>query len=341
MATQLEGARLLLQARGAPRRPARHAAAARDRDGEGGGQPRGEVRVRRGDPAARRLRLLAASTPSSASTATSAGCASAPARSRSSATSSAPTCCAARPRAGTRGSPAACAAGRVAAAWHARHVPASARGRSTAAPAARGTCPTAATHVVGDCSRRSPAGCAAAASGRGDVVAWQAPNWPEVVAPLPGVLAARRDRGTDPPPGRRRRGRPHRRHARPRRCSSRADDVAASASPPAASGARPSTARTRDPSDLASHLDRRVRGDARRACSTPSAASRTRRRRWLGAHGLTAADAVLMPAPLAHISGLLNGVLVPGVGRDADRAHGPVGSGAGARPDRDASASRS
>lgn len=30
-------------------------------------------------------------------------------------------------------------------------------------------------------------------------------------------------------------------------------------------------------------------------------------------HGLRADDAVLMPAPLAHISGLLNGVLVPGV----------------------------
>ena len=30
-------------------------------------------------------------------------------------------------------------------------------------------------------------------------------------------------------------------------------------------------------------------------------------------HGLTRADAVLMPAPLAHISGLLNAVLIPGV----------------------------
>ncbi|MBV8560894.1 MAG: AMP-binding protein, partial [Acidimicrobiia bacterium] len=30
-------------------------------------------------------------------------------------------------------------------------------------------------------------------------------------------------------------------------------------------------------------------------------------------HGLDGSDAVLMPAPLAHISGLLNGVLVPGV----------------------------
>jgi cyclohexanecarboxylate-CoA ligase len=30
------------------------------------------------------------------------------------------------------------------------------------------------------------------------------------------------------------------------------------------------------------------------------------------AHGLSATDAVLMPAPLAHVSGLLNGILVPG-----------------------------
>ncbi|HMQ26593.1 MAG TPA: AMP-binding protein, partial [Acidimicrobiales bacterium] len=30
-------------------------------------------------------------------------------------------------------------------------------------------------------------------------------------------------------------------------------------------------------------------------------------------HGLGAGDAVLMPAPLAHVSGLLNGVLLPGV----------------------------
>jgi acyl-CoA synthetase (AMP-forming)/AMP-acid ligase II len=34
----------------------------------------------------------------------------------------------------------------------------------------------------------------------------------------------------------------------------------------------------------------------------------------LGVHGLSSADAVLMPAPLAHISGLLNAVLVPGAG---------------------------
>lgn len=34
-------------------------------------------------------------------------------------------------------------------------------------------------------------------------------------------------------------------------------------------------------------------------------------RSMVGVHGLTADDAVLMPAPLAHISGLLNGLLVP------------------------------
>jgi cyclohexanecarboxylate-CoA ligase len=35
-------------------------------------------------------------------------------------------------------------------------------------------------------------------------------------------------------------------------------------------------------------------------------------RSMAGIHGLSAADAVLMPSPLAHISGLLNAVLVPG-----------------------------
>jgi cyclohexanecarboxylate-CoA ligase len=38
-------------------------------------------------------------------------------------------------------------------------------------------------------------------------------------------------------------------------------------------------------------------------------------RTMVDAHGLRADDVVLMPAPLAHISGLLNGVLVPGAAR--------------------------
>ena len=58
MAIELEGARLLLQ-RAAARRPARHSPGARDRAREGGREPRRQARVRRGDPAPRRLRLLA------------------------------------------------------------------------------------------------------------------------------------------------------------------------------------------------------------------------------------------------------------------------------------------
>lgn len=51
----------------------------------------------------------------------------------------------------------------------------------------------------------------------------------------------------------------------------------------------------------------------------PKAALHTHRalvykaRRMAEIHGLTPDDCVLMPAPLAHISGLLNGVLIPGV----------------------------
>ncbi|MBW3662480.1 MAG: AMP-binding protein [Actinobacteria bacterium] len=37
-------------------------------------------------------------------------------------------------------------------------------------------------------------------------------------------------------------------------------------------------------------------------------------RAMVGAHGLDTTDAILMPAPLSHISGLLNGVLIPGAG---------------------------
>ena len=43
------------------------------------------------------------------------------------------------------------------------------------------------------------------------------------------------------------------------------------------------------------------------------------------AHGLTAADVALMPSPLAHVSGLLNAVLVPGDRGHGGGAHGEVG----------------
>ena len=38
-------------------------------------------------------------------------------------------------------------------------------------------------------------------------------------------------------------------------------------------------------------------------------------RSMVRAHGLGPADAALMPSPLAHVSGLLNSVLVPGTAR--------------------------
>ena len=63
MAIQLEGARLLLQRAVHLAGPHGTPPGARDRDGEDGRQPRGEVRVRRGDPAARRLRLLSREYP--------------------------------------------------------------------------------------------------------------------------------------------------------------------------------------------------------------------------------------------------------------------------------------
>ncbi len=51
-------------------------------------------------------------------------------------------------------------------------------------------------------------------------------------------------------------------------------------------------------------------------------------------HGLRRKDAVLMPAPLAHVSGLLNGVLVPGAAGMRTVLAGPVGSRRRPRADR-------
>jgi len=67
------------------------------------------------------------------------------------------------------------------------------------------------------------------------------------------------------------------------------------------------------PSDLAAALF------TSGSTGTPKAALHTQRglaykaRVMAAAHELTPEDAILMPAPLAHISGLLNGVLLPGV----------------------------
>ena len=89
MAVQLEGARMLLaravRLAGAGGTPP----AARDGAGQDGGEPGGQVRLRRGDADPRRLRLLRASTRWNGPTATSGACASAQGRLRRSATTSA------------------------------------------------------------------------------------------------------------------------------------------------------------------------------------------------------------------------------------------------------------
>ncbi len=206
-----------------PRRPARHAARPRDRHGEVRREPRGEVRVRRGDPAPGRVRLLAASSPSSARTATSAACASAPAPSRSSGTSSGLRCCGARrrrarvgatrsserdaatprhvpqsrsvllPGAGRRvGSPVAGLP------LHRRVAPRQRRpGRRRESPESGSTVPGLAAQV--DSARGWPAGRGGPARRRRRVAG------AELVGggrPVPGVLAPRRDRRPHPPPRR-------------------------------------------------------------------------------------------------------------------------------------------
>ena len=84
-------------------------------------------------------------------------------------------------------------------------------------------------------------------------------------------------------------------------------DVGAGAGLPAPHGCCTLRAAARD---IAACSSRRARAGSRRRCCTRTAASRTRRRSWPGCTGSRRATAVLAPAPLAHVSGLLNGVLI-------------------------------
>lgn len=149
--------------------------------------------------------------------------------------------------------------------------------------------------------------------GRGDVVAWQAPNWHEVVL----LYRACWRLGAVAGPIHHQAG------------ASEVDAMLEVLSPriwlapddlrgPGARFARlgdgrPVTTSAARPADLAAVLF--TSGSS----GTPKAALHTQRgfaykaRVMAPAHRLTGADAVLMPAPLAHISGLLNAVLLPGV----------------------------
>ncbi len=162
--------------------------------------------------------------------------------------------------------------------------------------------------VVGDAPRLA-AGLRAVGIRRGDVVAWQAPNWPEVaelsracwqlgavtapmhhlageaevaavVEALAPKLVLARDELHDRVAALRTVGEYHDHHARPA-------DPAAVIWTGGSEGAPKGVIHTH-------------RGLAHKAVT------------MVHAHGLGADDVVLMPAPLAHISGLLNGILVPG-----------------------------
>ena len=146
--------------------------------------------------------------------------------------------------------------------------------------------------------------------GRGDVVAWQAPNWHEVVvlyracwrlgavaAPIHHLAgeadATRMLEAIGPAVW------------LPR------SDVRGDAFARLLTGAPVTTSPAR-PSDLAAVVF------TSGSTGGPKAALHTQRslaykaRTMVGVHGLRRRDVVAMPAPLAHVSGLLNGVLVPG-----------------------------
>ena len=163
---------------------------------------------------------------------------------------------------------------------------------------------------------------------RGDVVAWQLPNGaPAVVlyracwrlgaiaAPLHHRLGAAEVSGAldqvapvlvlatpDMPAADMRRGP----HPAGRRRGSRPCSICSTRPPPSTPAPRPARG-----SDLAVALF------TSGSTGVPKAALHTHRglgykaALMVGIHGLDGGDAVLMPAPLAHVSGLLNGVLLP------------------------------
>jgi cyclohexanecarboxylate-CoA ligase len=156
-------------------------------------------------------------------------------------------------------------------------------------------------------------GLRAAGVRHGDVVAWQAPNWHEVVLLYRacwrlGAVAGpiHHQAGT---------GDVERmlEILRPRVFFPREDVRGPSARLPGLlDAAAPVTRSAARPTDLAVVLF--TSGSA----GGPKAALHTQRGLaykatvMAAAHGLTPRDSVLMPAPLAHVSGLLNAVLVPG-----------------------------
>jgi len=149
---------------------------------------------------------------------------------------------------------------------------------------------------------------------RGDVVAWQAPNWWEVV-----VLyrAAWRLGAVAAPVHHLAGGADVERmlaEISPSVWLARDDVRGPSARFGALLDSEPVTVSGARPSDIAAVVF------TSGSTGGPKAALHTQRslaykaRLMVATHGLRPRDAILMPAPLAHVSGLLNGVLVPGAG---------------------------
>jgi acyl-CoA synthetase (AMP-forming)/AMP-acid ligase II len=157
-------------------------------------------------------------------------------------------------------------------------------------------------------------GLRAAGVRHGDVVAWQAPNWHEVVLLYRacwrlGAIAGpiHHQAGT---------GDVERMLAvlEPRLFLAR-DEVRGGDArlPGLLEAAEPVTRSAARPADLAVTLFTSGSSGAPKAALHTQRGLAYKARVMAAAHRLTPADAVLMPAPLAHVSGLLNAVLVPGV----------------------------
>jgi acyl-CoA synthetase (AMP-forming)/AMP-acid ligase II len=149
---------------------------------------------------------------------------------------------------------------------------------------------------------------------RRDVVAWQSPNWHEAVLLYRacwrlGAIAAPLHHQAGPAEVDRMLGALDPRVWLPpeevRGSSSRFSKLLEAGAPVTRSAARPS--------DLAVALfTSGSTGDPKAALHTQRGLA-YKARVMIGAHELTPDDSILMPAPLAHVSGLLNAVLIPGV----------------------------
>ena len=138
----------------------------------------------------------------------------------------------------------------------------------------------------------------------GDTVAWQLPNWWEALALFHacwrlGAIAA-----------------PLHHRLTPDEVDRLAERIGAQVlarpSRPLAFETLDSVARVERPDDVAALLATSGSTGEPKIVQHTSAGLAGKAATMVAAHGLTADDAILMPAPLAHISGLLNGVLLPG-----------------------------